>query len=100
MSAYTERGCVVLDQPQHAANSGRLRAAYALRLVFDTAALRFTERFRANKKRPLLRALAGAKGSGLQRLLRKKEVDAAVVVSHIQQVVEVLFRGFLDTAVT
>src|SRR6059036_2272804 len=36
----TERGCVVLDQPQHAASSRRLRTSHALRLVFDTAALR------------------------------------------------------------
>ena len=36
----TERGCVVLDQPQHAGNSPRLRTPHALRLVFDTAALR------------------------------------------------------------
>src|SRR5216110_1473995 len=36
----TERGCVVLDQPQHAASSRRLRTSNALRLVFDTAALR------------------------------------------------------------
>src|SRR5437667_440641 len=36
-----ERGCVVLDQPQHAARSRRLRASHALRLVFDTAALRW-----------------------------------------------------------
>src|SRR5438552_9182698 len=35
-----ERGCVVLDQPQHAASSRRLRTSHALRLVFDTAALR------------------------------------------------------------
>src|SRR5881396_2928051 len=35
-----ERGCVVLDQPQHAASSPRLRTSHALRLVFDTAALR------------------------------------------------------------
>src|SRR5437773_12515811 len=35
-----ERGCVVLDQPQHAASSRRLRTCHALRLVFDTAALR------------------------------------------------------------
>src|SRR6266496_5147970 len=42
----TERGCVVLDQPQHAANSRRLRASHALRLVFDTAALRFPPAWR------------------------------------------------------
>src|SRR6266536_1077089 len=36
----TERGCVVLDQPQHAAGSRPLRTSHALRLVFDTAALR------------------------------------------------------------
>src|SRR6266516_1471344 len=35
-----ERGCVVLDQPQRAASSRRLRTSHALRLVFDTAALR------------------------------------------------------------
>src|SRR6266516_128719 len=35
-----ERGCVVLDQPQHAASSQRLRTSRPLRLVFDTAALR------------------------------------------------------------
>src|SRR6266496_1156828 len=35
-----ERGCVVLDQPQHAASSRRLRTSHPLRLVFDTAALR------------------------------------------------------------
>src|SRR5437867_2032072 len=36
-----ERGCVVLDQPQHAVNSRRLRTCHALRLVEDdTAALR------------------------------------------------------------
>ena len=67
------------------------------RCGWSSTQFRFTERFRANKKRPLLRALAGAKGSGLPR---KKEVDAAVVISHIEQVVEILSRGFLDTAVT
>src|SRR2546425_512024 len=40
-SENTERGCVVLDQPQHAANSRRLPTSRALRLVFDTAALCF-----------------------------------------------------------
>ena len=34
-----ERGCVVLDQPQHIAKTVRLRILHAMRLVFDTAAL-------------------------------------------------------------
>ncbi len=45
-SENTERGCVVLDQPQHAANSRRLRPSHALRLVFDTAARRFRPAWR------------------------------------------------------
>jgi hypothetical protein len=35
-----ERGCVVLDQPQHAMKS-QIMLAPSLRLVFDTAALHF-----------------------------------------------------------
>ena len=40
-SENTERGCVVLDQRQQAADTEWLGARHALRLVFDTAALRF-----------------------------------------------------------
>jgi hypothetical protein len=36
-----ERGCVVLDQPQHAMKSRLIMLAPSLRLVFDTAALHF-----------------------------------------------------------
>ncbi len=52
-STDSERGCVVLDQPQHAGMPGgisrfqRLLVAMLLRLVFDTAAL-----LRNVRKRP------------------------------------------------
>jgi len=36
-----ERGCVVLDQPQHTRNLRRSETSHALRLVFDTAGLDF-----------------------------------------------------------
>ncbi len=45
-SKKMERGCVVLDQPQGAANPWRLPTSHALRLVFDSAALRFRPAWR------------------------------------------------------
>ncbi len=39
-----ERGSVVLDQPQPSGNLEQFRLLYVLRLVFDTAALHFSNR--------------------------------------------------------
>jgi hypothetical protein len=36
-----DRGCVVLDQPLHDVEVLPIRPSLALRLVFDTAAVRF-----------------------------------------------------------
>src|SRR6266496_3106451 len=56
-----ERGCVVLDQPQHPAGSRPLRTSHTLRLVFDTAALRQNRKSQianiANRKSMKLRLI-------------------------------------------